>query len=87
MVIITEHNSGYRVLLENKSERCSNEHRIWKIGTDNDLTKEECLKKCDARQECKFVHLTDQFCTLYKSCEKRRPIELPRLIGSVFEKG
>ena len=87
MTIIAELNSGYRVLLDNKSERCSNEHRIQKIGASYDLTKEECLKKCDAREECKYAFWTDQLCALYNSCQKRRLIDMPRYIGSVYEKG
>ena len=69
------------------SERCSDEHRIQKIGTRYDLTKEECLKKCDAREECKYAHWTYQVCFLYNSCRKRKLIDMPRYIGSVYEKG
>ena len=75
-------------MYENKNEACSEEYRINDIGPDNDLSKEECMKICDSREECKYAFLNNEnWCGLYSLClDRRLMLDLGQL-GSVFEKG
>ena len=84
----SELNSGYRIFHENKTGACSEDYRIKDIGPDNDLDKDECMKICDSREECKYAFQNNEnWCGLYRSCLKRRlNVDLDQL-GYLFEKG
>ena len=88
LILIIELDSGYRSFFENQNEACPEDHRVAGVPLRNDLSKEECLRRCDSNRYCKYASLNaENECALYRSCRPRILVKKLNQTVSVFEKG